>query len=103
MTAYIVFTRIRTRNPAELKLYAEQAPVFMAGYTVKRHANFGPCEALEGPEVEGVAILEFASLEAARAWYGSPAYQGASRHRYLGGDYSAVLVEGLADATAAAS
>jgi uncharacterized protein (DUF1330 family) len=96
MPAYIVFTRIRTRNPAELKLYAAQAPAFMAGHTVKRHANFGPCEVLEGPGVEGVAILEFASVEAAKAWYESPAYQEASRHRYLGGDYSAIVVEGLA-------
>jgi uncharacterized protein (DUF1330 family) len=42
---------------------------------------------LEGPTVEGVAILEFASVEEAKAWYFSPAYQEASRHRYLGGDY----------------
>ena len=96
MPAFIVFTRIRTRNPGELALYAEQAPSFMAGHTVTRHANFGPCEVLEGPGVEGVAILEFASVDAAKAWYHAKPYQDASRHRYLGGDYSAVIVEGVA-------
>ena len=94
MPAYIVFTRIRTRDSAELGLYAKQAPAFMAGHTVKRLANFGRCEVMEGPGVEGVAILEFESVAAAKAWYGSPAYQEASRHRYQGGDYSAVIVEG---------
>lgn len=94
MPAYIVFTRIRTRNPAELKLYAADAPAFMAGHTVKNHANFGPIEILEGPAVEGMAILEFENAEAARAWYHSPAYQTASQHRYLGGDYAAAIVEG---------
>ena len=99
MPAYIVFTRIRTRNPAELKRYAEQAPAFLAGHAITRLANFGPCEVREGPGLEGVAILEFPSIEAARAWYDSPAYQSASQHRYLGGDYSAVIVEGLPPAS----
>ncbi|HEY5058173.1 MAG TPA: DUF1330 domain-containing protein [Gaiellaceae bacterium] len=31
----------------------------------------------------------------ARAWYESPAYQEASRHRFLGGDYDVVIVDGL--------
>ena len=94
MAAYIVFTRIHTRNRDELTLYAAQAPAFMAGHKVKNHANFGPCQVLEGPGIEGVAILEFESVEAARAWYFSEAYQDASKHRWLGGDYSAVIVEG---------
>jgi uncharacterized protein (DUF1330 family) len=96
MAAYIVFTRIRTRDSTELASYAKQAPAFMAGHAVKRLANFGPCEVLEGPGVEGVAILEFESVAAAKAWYEGPAYREASRHRYQGGDYSAIIVEGLA-------
>lgn len=94
MAAYIVITRVRTRNPAELALYAKEAPAFLAGHAVKFLARFGPCEVVEGAGVEGVAILEFPTLAEARAWYASPAYQGASQHRFLGGDYSAVIVEG---------
>ena len=73
MAAFIVFTRIRTHNPDELKLYSAQVPGVEAG-----------------------AIQQFASMEAARAWYHSAPYQDASRHRFIGGDYSAVIVEGLA-------
>jgi hypothetical protein len=48
MTAYVVFTRIRTRDPAELAQYTAQAQAFVAGHTVERLANFGACAVLEG-------------------------------------------------------
>jgi uncharacterized protein (DUF1330 family) len=94
VSAYIVFTRLRTRNPEEVKLYAEQAPKFLAGHAIRFLAQFGHFEVKEGGGVEGVAILEFPSFSEAKAWYESPAYQSASRHRYMGEDYSAVIVQG---------
>src|SRR6202043_52513 len=94
MAAYIVFTRLRTRNPAELALYAKEAPVFLAGHAINWLARFGsPCEPLEVPQAEGAAILEFGTLAEAKAWYESPAYQEASQHRFRGGDYCAILIE----------
>ena len=54
MSTYVVFTRIPTRDPAELAQYTAQAPAFVAGHTVERLANFGACAVLEGPGVEGV-------------------------------------------------
>lgn len=95
MPAYMVFTRLRTRNPEEVKLYAEQAPKFLAGHTIKFLAQFGRFEVKEGGGVEGVAILEFRSFAEAEGWYESPAYQNASQHRHKGEDYSAVIVEGV--------
>jgi uncharacterized protein (DUF1330 family) len=96
LAAYIIFTRLRTRNHSELDLYKKQAPVFLAGHSIKWLANFGSCEVLEGAAVEGVAILEFPTFAEAKAWYESPAYQEASLHRFNGGDYSAIIVEGVA-------
>jgi uncharacterized protein (DUF1330 family) len=58
-------------------------------------ALYGRQEVLEGPEVEGVVILSFPSFEEAKAWYDSPAYREARKHRFQGADYSAVLVEGV--------
>jgi len=49
----------------------------------------------EGATVEAVAILEFPTFAEAKAWYAGPAYQEASQHRFKGGDYSAVIVEGF--------
>lgn len=98
MAAYVVVTRLRTRNPAELKLYADQAPAFLAGRSIKWLARFGPCEVKEGPGVEAVAILEFPTMEEAKSWYASPVYQEACQHRFRGADYSFIFVEGVAAA-----
>jgi uncharacterized protein (DUF1330 family) len=98
--AYVVITKTRTRNRDELDLYAKQAPSFMSGHAATFLARFGACEVKEGAAVEGVAIIEFPTLDEARAWYESPAYQEASRHRFLGGDYDVVIVEGVHPAPA---
>ncbi len=95
MPAYVVITKTRTRNQSELDLYAKQATTFMAGHAATYLARFGACEVKEGASVEGVAIIQFPTFEAAKAWYESPAYQEASQHRFRGGDYNIVIVEGV--------
>jgi uncharacterized protein (DUF1330 family) len=95
MAAYIVFTRIRTRDAGQLGLYLKQAAGFLAGDSMKWLARFGACEVKEGPGIESVGILEFPTVQEARAWYGSPGYQQACQHRFMGADYSTVIVEGL--------
>jgi uncharacterized protein (DUF1330 family) len=57
-------------------------------------AAYGRHDVLEGPEVEGVAIAEFPSLEEAREWYESPAYQQAAKHRFKGAIYRGLVVQG---------
>ena len=95
MVAYVIFTRIRTRDPAQLKQYAEFRTKFFAGHNVRVLAPFGAAfEVLEGPGVEGISILEFPTLAEAQAWYSSPAYQEASQHRFRGGDYASMIVDG---------
>ena len=94
MPAYIVFTRLRTRNQAELDTYRKSVGASLAGHKLKALANYSPYEVLEGPAVEGVVILEFPTRAEAKAWYSSPAYQDAVKHRFLGADYSAIIVEG---------
>jgi len=39
--------------------------------------------------------LEFPTIEAAKSYYQSPAYQEAVRRRFLGADYRAFIVEGV--------
>jgi Domain of unknown function (DUF1330) len=53
MPAYVVITKTRTRNPAELALYAKEAPAFMAGHAATFLARFGACETVEGAAAEG--------------------------------------------------
>ena len=95
MAAFIVFTRERTRDKAELEIYATMAPAGLAGHPITLRALYGRHEVIEGPEVEDVAILEFPTFEAAKAWYENPAYRDARLHRLKGGDYRAVIVDGV--------
>lgn len=72
-----------------------QRESFLAGHAITWLAYFsGAFEVVEGPGAESVAILEFPTLAEAKAWYSSPAYQVASQHRFRGGDYGVMIVEG---------
>ncbi len=95
MATYVVFMREITRDPAEMETYSQMAGATLEGHPVKFLAAYGRQEVLEGPEVEGVVILEFPSIEEAKSWYDSPAYREAREHRFKGADYRAVIIEGL--------
>jgi len=96
MAAYIVITREKTRSAAKLDDYKKLVPPSFQKHPATIRAIHGRNEVLEGPAVEEIIILEFPSYEEAKAWYQSPEYQGASEHRFQGGDYRFILTEGKA-------
>lgn len=95
MTAYVIFTRERMRNPEEYETYRGKARAAAAGHPLKRLVAYGKHETLEGPAIEGAVVLEFPTMEEAKAYYHSPAYQDAVQHRFLGADYRVFIVEGV--------
>ena len=95
MPAYLIFIRERLRDQAQYAIYKDTVPAALHGHDATARAVYGLCETLEGPEAQGVVILEFAAMAAARDFYHSPAYQEASRSRHLGCDYRVILTEGL--------
>ncbi|HTR85323.1 MAG TPA: DUF1330 domain-containing protein [Reyranella sp.] len=95
MVAYMVFTREKMRNPAEYERYRQKARPAAEGHPLTPLALYGKHEVLEGPAIEGAVILQFPTVDAAKAYYGSPAYQEAVQHRFLGADYRVFVVEGL--------
>jgi uncharacterized protein (DUF1330 family) len=50
---------------------------------------------LEGEPLQSIAMIEFASIETARAWYRSPGYQEALQFRVAGSTAHAVICAGL--------
>jgi uncharacterized protein (DUF1330 family) len=94
MVAYVVFTREKMRNREEYERYRQKARPAAAGHPLKQLAVYGKHEVLEGPAIEGAVVLEFPTVEAAKAYYHSPAYQDAARHRFLAADYRVFIVEG---------
>ena len=95
MSAYVVFIRDNTLNQDEMAAYAEKAGKARGDHPIKPLAFYGELETLEGPEAEGVVIIEFPTTEAAHAWYDSPEYQAAKQHRLKGANYRVLLVEGV--------
>jgi len=93
MSAYMVFTRDKTLHQNELNLYSKEVPATLAGHEVKILALYGRHEDLEGDSTEGTVILEFPSIEAAKAWYDGPEYRKVREHRFKGSTYRVVLIQ----------
>lgn len=93
--AYVIFIRDGMKDPAEFALYGPKAAAARGDHKLTPLAFYGPLTVLEGPPAEGAVIIRFPSVAEARAWYDSPAYQEALRHRLKGADYRVMIIEGL--------
>ena len=99
MPAYVIFIRDQVTDQAEMDAYASKARLARGEHALTPLAFYGAVEALEGPATDGVVVLQFADMAAARAWYGSPAYQAAKTHRLKGASYRVVLADGIPPST----
>jgi uncharacterized protein (DUF1330 family) len=95
MAAYIVFIREKTLDQAELDTYSNLLPSATEGHKFTPLTAYGQKKVVEGPEVEGVVILEFPSFKDAEEFYNSQRYQEVVQHRFKGAVYTAVIVEGF--------
>jgi uncharacterized protein (DUF1330 family) len=96
MPAYVIVMREGPlREPAEYEEYIRKGREGAPPAEMKPLALYGAMQALEGSPPDGVVILEFPDLQAAKAWYDSPRYQAAVPHRIASGDWRAFIVEGL--------
>jgi uncharacterized protein (DUF1330 family) len=93
--AYVIFSEV-IRDPDGMRAYGRAAGPTLASSGASVLA-FGPAaEVLEGEwPADQTVILEFESVEAARDWYQSEAYQAAAPLRQAAADTNAVLVTGL--------
>jgi len=95
MKGYVVFTREKTLDAAELAIYWDKIRATFQGHEVTVLASYGRYEVLEGNAIEGAVIAEFPSFEAAKAWYDSPAYRDVRVHRQKGAIYQGIVLEGI--------
>ena len=98
MPAYMLLIRDEpVHDPAEMAQYQRlnRENVAALGATMKPLVIYGAIDALEGPAPDGVLVLQFATVEDAKAWYDSPAYQAALPHRKAAASYRAMIVQGL--------
>ena len=92
---YVILTEV-VHDPDGMRAYSKAAGAAMAGSGVKVLVVDQQPEVLEGewPATQTV-VLEFESVDAARAWYTSDAYQAAAQLRHDAADTDAVIVAGF--------
>jgi uncharacterized protein (DUF1330 family) len=95
MTAYVIFIRNAITDAEEMATYGQKAAGARGDHPMTPLAFYGPVETLEGDKADGVVLISFPTMDAAKAWYNSPAYQEALPHRLKGADYRVILAEGL--------
>lgn len=100
MPAYIITMRKGpVRDSEALAEYQrrtrELSGHFKEAFQLRPRVIYGATEALEGTAPDGTVIIEFPTMEAARAWYNHPGYQAAIPYRQQAADYEMFIVEGL--------
>jgi len=95
MSAYVIFIRDRMKDPEEFAVYGKKAGAARGDHKMTPLVFYGDLEVLEGDPAEGVVVVQFPTMEEAKAWYESPAYQEAKAHRLKGADYRVILTQGL--------
>ena len=95
MSAYLVFARDKTVDQQEMDAYAKEASDTLAGHPAKPLAFYGAHQDLEGPSTEGIVMIEFPTIDAAKGWYNSPSYRQAREHRFKGATYRVTLAQGV--------
>lgn len=90
-----IIARVDISDPEAYALYAAGATEAQKQYGARVLARGGRHEALEGPARARNVVLEFENIEAARAYYFSPEYQNARKHREGAAQIELVLVEGI--------
>jgi len=97
--AYVV-VNVAVHDPETYKRYIQLAPPGIAAYGGRYIARGGSAQALEGDyQPKRFVILEFPSIERARAWWSSPEYAEAKAMRQASATTEMILVEGLPPGT----
>lgn len=94
MTAYAVFEVTITDSSFQEK-YMDPTAKLVAKHG-GRYIALGPPEKIEGDRIppSALVMLEFPSVEAAKAWHADPEYQPLIKLRQSGSASEALLVDG---------
>ena len=95
MTAYFISFRDKMKDPARYAAYAQKAGPSLAGHEAQLLIANGALTPVEGECPDGVVIIAFPTVAAAKAWYESPAYQAVVGERLAATEGRAVIVEGV--------
>jgi uncharacterized protein (DUF1330 family) len=96
MAAYII-AQVDINDPERYVEYTKKVPVSLAQYGGQFIARGGNAEVLEGekPLPQRLVIIQFDSLERAKAWWSSEEYRDAKALRQATSNGTLFLVDGV--------
>jgi len=84
-------------DPAAARKYAEEAPKSIAAFDGQYVIRGGKIQSVEGEAPKGyIVVIAFDSLEKARGWYYSPAYEAVKPIRQNSTKSRILIIEGVA-------
>jgi uncharacterized protein (DUF1330 family) len=87
----------KIQDPAAARKYAEQAPKSVAAFGGQYLVRGGKTQSVEGEAPKGyIVVIAFDSVEKARGWYDSPAYEAIKAIRQNSTKSRILIVEGVA-------
>jgi len=95
MAAYFIAFRESMKDPARYARYLEKAVASFEGHEMRALVANGAMTPLEGERPDGVVVIEFPDVAAAKAWYESPQYQAVIGERLAATEGRALIVEGV--------
>ena len=97
MRAYAVAVIRETRFGPEIREYLQRIDGTLAPFGGRFRIHGGPYEPVEGAWSGDLVVIEFPSMEQARGWYESDAYQAIRPLRAGHTEGDLLLVQGVAD------
>jgi uncharacterized protein (DUF1330 family) len=86
----------KIEDPAASRRYAEEAPKSLAAFQAQYLVRGGKIQTLEGEAPKGyIVVIGFQSVEKARGWYFSPAYEAIKPIRQNSTKSRILILEGV--------
>lgn len=90
-----VIAELQVTDPAGMQKYGEKMPETLAPFDHHYMVRGGKPQTLEGEAPKGIVIIAFDSVEKAREWYNSPAYEAIKPLRQNAAKTRMFIVEGV--------
>lgn len=91
-----VVAEVEVTDLATMQNYGEKVPETLAPFNHHYVVRSSKIQSLEGEPPKGLVVIAFDSVEKAREWYDSPAYQAIKPIRQRAANSRIFIVEGLA-------
>jgi uncharacterized protein (DUF1330 family) len=91
-----IIAEVEVTDPATIQKYVAKLPETLAPFNHHYVVRGGKTQSLEGEPPKGIVIIAFDSVEKAREWYESPAYEAIKPLRLSAAKTRLFIAEGIA-------